>query len=59
MMGTGKRGRQARPGLVSSVLTADISRGQRRAGTDPVVACTQTWESSRVSIPLRSNVELT
>jgi hypothetical protein len=57
MMGTGKHESQGRPTLVGSVLTADTIRGQKRAGTDPVVACTQTWESSQVSITLRSNAQ--
>ena len=54
-MGTGKRESQGWPAFGSSVLTAEIIRGQKRAGTTQVVACTQTWESSRVSIALRSN----
>jgi hypothetical protein len=57
MMDTGKREKRGLQTPASSVLTADIIRGQKRAGTDPVVACTQIWESSQVSITLRSNAK--
>lgn len=54
-MDTGKREKQGLQTLNGSVLTADIIRGQKRAGTNPVVAAPQTGESSRVSIVVRSN----
>lgn len=57
-MGTGKRKTQGWPVLISSVLAAENIRGQKRAGTDPVVAAPQTWETSRVPITMRYNSEV-
>ncbi len=54
-MDTGKHKRRVVHDPSSSVLTADIIRGQKRAGTNPVVAAPQTWGISRVSITMRSN----
>ena len=55
VMGMGKRETvEASP---VSVLTAKNIRGQKRAGTDPVVAALQTGEISQVPITLRSNVK--
>lgn len=57
-MGTGKGENGVLQHSLSSLLTADTTRGQKRAGTSHGVAGLQNVESSQVSIPVFSNAVL-
>ena len=54
MMGTGKGENGVLQHSLSNLLTADTTRGQKRAGTSHGVAGLQNVDSSRVSIPVFS-----